>query len=85
MSHTADFKLVKVERNLSTAIQAKFNCFTFEDSETESEIQIDTWVDKNEIKRVYIVIRNYERFNSGLDDVIDDVIKKVKALEGIEN
>lgn len=83
MSHTANFKLITVSRDLTTQSNVKFASFTFEDDETGSEIDIDVWKDRNEIKNINADIKNYGRFNSGLDQAIEDVIKKVQQLEGI--
>lgn len=82
MSHTANFKLKTVNRDLGTCNEDDYSFFIFEDAETSSEIRIRIYNSNNKIKSIDVDISDYQRFNSGLDNVIDDVIKKLINLEG---
>ena len=83
MSHTADFKLITVKREIEGYNSDKtYSRFEFEDSETCSSIVIEIWLDGS-IRDVDADIKSFQRFNSDPFIEVENCIKKVQQLEGI--
>lgn len=81
MSHTPDFKLTEVKRNLMKYDDlVDYTTFAFEDSETCSTITIE--VNSKTLQQdIDLDVKSYQRFNCAIDDVVQELIKKVEELE----